>query len=183
MNIIQYLVPLYSSLSCRPNALLRRAWSCVDYVLPKLFPHINNVFELQQNRNRKVTQYGCLLKGNFWGSTQVRLTCRFLHLYDLLLCLLLFILFNYLFYSINTVNFVKSYLFVECTSFVSARAPNKDTKRYCLFLHTTMASSLSVQHLYEYSVLSSFEVTSKESFLQTVNNGKALCMTVHVRSF
>ena len=68
MNIILCLYPMYSSVSCRPNALLRRAWSCVDFVLPKLFPHINNVFELQQNGKRKVTQYGCLLKGNFRGS-------------------------------------------------------------------------------------------------------------------
>ena len=46
-----------------------------------------------------------------------------------------------------------------------------------------MTSSSSIQCLYEYSNLSSFEVTSKESFLSTVNNGKALSMTVHVRSF
>ena len=68
INIILCLYSMYSSVSCRPNALLRRGWSCVDLVLPKLFPRINNVFELQQNRKRKVTQYGCLLKGNFWGS-------------------------------------------------------------------------------------------------------------------
>ena len=41
-----------------------------------------------------------------------------------------------------------------------------------------MVSSLPIQHLYEYSNLSSFEVTSKESFLSTVNNGKALSMTI-----
>ena len=81
----------------------------------------------------------------------------------------------------NTVNFVKSYLFVECTSRDGERQ-NKDTKRYTLHTPTMTPSSL-VQCLYEYSNLSSFEVTSKESFLSTVNNGKALCMTVHVRSF
>ena len=77
----------------------------------------------------------------------------------------------------NTVNFVKSYLFVECTSFdVSAESAK-------IYTTPTMTSSSSVQCLYEYSNLTSFEVISKESFLSTVNNGKALCMTVHVRSF
>ena len=41
-----------------------------------------------------------------------------------------------------------------------------------------MTSSSSVQCLYEYSNLTSFEVISKESFLSTVNNGKALSMTI-----
>ena len=87
-----------------------------------------------------------------------------------------FYLFYYLFYSINTVNFVKSYLFVECTSRDGERQ-NKDTKRYTLHTPTMTPSSSLVQCLYEYSNLSSFEVTSKESFLSTVNNGKALSMT------
>ena len=44
------------------------AWSCVDFVLPKLFSSINNAFELQQNRKQKVMQYGGLIKGNFGDS-------------------------------------------------------------------------------------------------------------------
>ena len=83
MNIILISCPTYFTQSCRPNTLLRRSWSCVESVLPKLFPCINNVFELQQNKKCKVKQYGCLLKGNFWGSTQVRLTCRYLHINQL----------------------------------------------------------------------------------------------------
>ena len=60
--------------------------------------------------------------------------------------------------------------------FLSSAPTQKDIV-FLLLTYSTMASSLSVQHLYEYSVLSSFEVTSKESFLSTVNNGKALSMT------
>ena len=83
MNIILCLYPMYSSVSCRSNTLLRRAWSCVEFVLSKLFPRINNVFELQQNGNQKITQYGCLLKENFWRSIQICLTCRYLHINQL----------------------------------------------------------------------------------------------------
>ena len=43
------------------------ARSCVDFVLPKLFPCINIVFELLRDRKWKVTQYGCLWKRYFWG--------------------------------------------------------------------------------------------------------------------
>ena len=77
----------------------------------------------------------------------------------------------------NTVNFVKSYLFVKCTSRDRERQ-NKDSNILFLHTHITMVPSSSVQCLYEYSNLSSFEVTSKESFLLTVNNGKALSMTI-----
>ena len=58
MNIILCLYPMYSSVSCRPNALLSLAWSCVESVLSKLFPRINNVFELQQNGKRKTRNMG-----------------------------------------------------------------------------------------------------------------------------
>ena len=34
---------------------IKATQSCVDFVLPKLFPRIINVFELQQNRNQKIT--------------------------------------------------------------------------------------------------------------------------------
>lgn len=81
-----------------------------------------------------------------------------------------FYLFYVIIYYEIAVNFVKSYLFVP--------RQNKDSKILFLHTHITMVPSSLVQHLYEYSVLSSFEVTSTESFLSTVNNGKALSMTI-----
>ena len=140
-----------------------------------MFPHINNVFELQQDEKFKVTQYGCLLKGNFWGVIMVRLTCKVPLSLQICPLILLFI-FNLIYLLCDSGKFCKSYLFVECTSRDGERQ-NKDTKRYTLHTPTMTPSSL-VQCLYEYSNLSSFEVTSKESFLSTVNNGKALSMTI-----
>ena len=64
MNIILCLHPMNSSVSCRPNALLMWPEFVQTLYYPKLFPRINNMFELQQNRNQKITQYGCILKGN-----------------------------------------------------------------------------------------------------------------------
>ena len=42
--------------------------SFVDFVLPKLFPHISIVLELLRDGKWKVTQYECLRKGNSGGS-------------------------------------------------------------------------------------------------------------------
>ena len=53
------------------------AQSCVDFVLPKLFPHINIVFELLQNRKRKSHIIWPLLEVNFRGSIQVCPSCRY----------------------------------------------------------------------------------------------------------
>ena len=43
------------------------AWSCVDFVLPKLFPRINNVFELQQNKKTKSHAIWVSMKREFSG--------------------------------------------------------------------------------------------------------------------
>ena len=66
MNIIWISCPTYFTVSCRPNTLLMWAWSCVEFVLPKMLPRINIVFELLQDRKGKVTQYGLYEKGIFW---------------------------------------------------------------------------------------------------------------------
>ena len=44
---------------------------------------VNDVLKLQQNGKQKVKQHWCLLKGNFWGSIWVNLTCRYLHINQL----------------------------------------------------------------------------------------------------
>ena len=68
MNIMLISCPTYFTVSCRPNTLLMQAWSCVDFVLPKLFPRSYIVFELLWNGKWKITQYGNLWNGIFWGS-------------------------------------------------------------------------------------------------------------------
>ena len=44
------------------------AWSCINFVLlPKLFPRINNVFELQQNKKTKSHAIWVSMKREFSG--------------------------------------------------------------------------------------------------------------------
>ena len=66
IKIILISCPTHFAVSCRPNTLLMWAWSCVEFVLPKMLPRINIVFELLQDRKGKVTQYGLYEKGIFW---------------------------------------------------------------------------------------------------------------------
>ena len=62
MNIICVLSSdvFYGELPSKYDVNMSR--SCVDFVLPKLFPRFNTVIELLQNKKWNVTQYGCLLK-------------------------------------------------------------------------------------------------------------------------
>ena len=57
--------------------------SFVDFVLPKLFPHISIVLELLRDGKWKVTQYECLRKGNSGGSIWVCPTCSYLNINQL----------------------------------------------------------------------------------------------------